>query len=153
MAVGAAVVGILGTAYSTYSMNRAASSQKKAARQAKRAGEIKARDERLRGLEEKRKMKKELAYKEGLARARAGASGISLGGTVAQYLADLKEEGLKDLAWLTEVSESRVQTALAGGELSATQSRAGAATSTASAWQGVGQLATQSYSAYKSYGE
>lgn len=142
---------LAGQAYSIYNSYEAAQTQKDAAKDAKRAAEITAHNAKLKGVEEKRKLEKELAYEQGLARARAGASGVSMGGTVAAYLADLKAEGAKDLEWLLQVTDSEIQTALAGGNLDALQLEAGASASMASAWSTVPQLAEDGYDAYQQY--
>lgn len=105
------------------------------------AGRLAAEAELASTQEEQRKLQKKNEYIESLAKARAGASGVGMGGTVANYLADLHSSGLADLDWLGKVGASRATASIMTGQISSSQSKAGM-------WSSLGKVGSSGYSAY-----
>lgn len=115
------------------------------------AGERAAADRRAETAEKLRKEKQQQEYELGLAKARAGASGVAGTGTVAGYLAELKRRGGADLDWIKKSGEAAAQAALeSGGQASYVAETAGSQ-AMAGFWGGASDLASVGYSAYKQY--
>lgn len=112
-----------------------------AAEEAEEAGEKRAEAARLEGEEKKRKLQKEATYRKSLAKARAGASGIKLSGSVDTYLEAMDEATAKDLAWLDKATAMESSSAISSAELASLNSMSGA-------WGSLSNAASLGYSAY-----
>jgi len=111
------------------------------ARKQEKAGEKAAVVDQSNTREEQRKLGKQQKYQRSLAKARAGASGVGMGGSVQKYLEDLKSAGKVDMQWLGKVGASRSAASLTAGKLGASASMGGM-------WNNLGSAASSAYSAY-----
>lgn len=86
-----------------------------AAQKALGIGQESAEIERRQTAEEIRRTTASNRRTEGLARARAAASGVG-GASMEMYIESLTNTGLEEIDWMREVGETRIQKALAEGE-------------------------------------
>ena len=116
-----------------------AEEQLDAASKASQIGRDNADIEARQTAEEKRRMTKEHRYTQGLARARAAASGVS-GDSMDFYMESLIMSEQEEVDWLEEVGLSKYNKALQEGELASDIARSGAYSSGISALTNVFDL-------------
>jgi len=70
--------------------------------------------------EEKRRLEKDLDYRQSLARAKAASTGVG-GSTSELYLESLEQSGADELDWLDKVGASKYNAAILAGEVASAQ--------------------------------
>lgn len=144
------VVGAVGQFRAAGRQDDIADTQQEAARQSQALRERNAALIEAEGQEQARRERDTDAREQGMARARAGASGTTGGGTQGLYLADMKQVAKEELDWLDYSTKSRVaQERHAGyydylqGSAQAQATRSGAKTTRAAGWTGLMGSGTQ----------
>ena len=107
--------------------------QFKAGKDAKKAAGRAADAEREEAAESRRRTEISQQGELSKSRAAAGASGLRLSGSQAQYIDELSQNYQKELDWTTKAGESRARVTEAKGQSAAYSSYAGAFSSLGSA--------------------
>jgi len=87
---------------------------------AERQARLNADIEKQNTAEEKRRLEKDVEYRDSLARAAAASSGV-VGDTTNIYLKSLEDAGQAELNWLDKVGASKYNAAIAAGDVASAQ--------------------------------
>ncbi len=100
--------------------------QHQAGKKADKLAEANAKLQEQQTAEEARRLAKEQEKVESTAKARAAAGGAQVSGSQALFLADMKSEHGKELAWLQKSGQSKAAATRQGGSNARSQATAGA---------------------------
>ena len=100
--------------------------QVSAGNKADRLAKANAKLQEQQTAEEARRLAIEQRKVESTARARAAAGGIQVNGSQSLFLADMKAENDKDLAWLKKAGDRKADVTRQGGSNARSQAMAGA---------------------------
>lgn len=89
---------------------------KQAAKRTSALNELNERAMQAQNAETERRLAAQNRTAEGIARARAAASGVALTGSMADYLSFMRDENLKEFEWTQQSGKSKLEALKAAGE-------------------------------------
>ena len=147
MAGVAAVASIFGTMMSVHAADKARSAANEQARQEKKMAAQEAAAIEAETAESVRRAKDQAAKAEGESRARAGASGLKLDGSLNLVLDDITDEHARQIDWMAKSGASQARMALLGGEMRSNAAKNQADQFQAQMWGSAFSGAASAYSA------